>query len=73
MDVSVDIFQCLWELFIFLLTLFIVFITYKYTDGMYPLVYFRDYVNYSLLNALIINVLTAQFFSNDITDGMISW
>jgi hypothetical protein len=31
-----------------------VFITYRYTDGMYPLVYSSDYENYLLLNALII-------------------
>jgi hypothetical protein len=47
-NVSVSIFQRLWELFSFSLTLFMVFITYKYTDKMCPSVYSSDYGNCSL-------------------------
>jgi hypothetical protein len=68
-NVSIGIFQWLWEPFPFCLTLFMVFITYRYTNGMCSSIYSSDYKNYSLLNALIIKILlTVHFFSNSITD-----
>ena len=68
-NVSIGIFQWLWESFPFCLTLFMVFITYRYTDGMCSYIYSNDYKNYLLLNALIIKILlTVHFFSNSITD-----
>ena len=70
-NVFIGIFQRLWELFLFSLTLFMMFITYRYTNRICSLVYSRDYENCSLLNVLIINVLlTVDFFSNRITDEM---
>jgi len=48
----------------FLMTLFMMFITYKYIDGIRPPVYFRDHEKCWLLNAVIINdLLTIHFFS----------
>jgi len=67
----VGIFQWLWELFPFSLTLFTVFITYGYTNGICSSVYSSDYDNCSLLNVLIINILlTVYFLSKGITDRM---
>jgi len=48
----------------FLMTLFTMFITYGYIDGICPPVYSRDHEKCSLLNAVIINdLLTIHCFS----------
>jgi hypothetical protein len=44
-NVSIGIFQRLWELFPFSLTLFIVLIIYRYTDKICPSVYSSDHGN----------------------------
>jgi hypothetical protein len=71
-NVSISICQRPWELFPFSLALFTVFITYMYTDIMYPLVYSRDYWIRSPFSLALFTMFIIYEYTNRICPSVYS-